>query len=136
MPRPPKSKSSGSNPASSKKAEPLGDTRLTLRIDFPELGRLGPGKIRLLELVGEKGSISAAGRAMGMSYRRAWQLIDELNKTFRDNVVETQQGGVSGGGAVLTQSGRDVIRAYRAIEAKARIASAAHIEALARALAH
>jgi molybdate transport system regulatory protein len=133
MPRP--SKSSGSKPASSRKAGPPEDTRLTLRIDFPELGRLGPGKIRLLELVGEKGSISAAGRVMGMSYRRAWQLIDELNRTFRDNVVETQQGGVSGGGAALTQSGRDVIRAYRAIEAKARIASAAHIEALARALA-
>jgi molybdate transport system regulatory protein len=133
MPR--SSKSSGSNPGSSRKAGLLGDTRLTLRIDFPELGRLGPGKIRLLELVGEKGSISAAGRVMGMSYRRAWQLIDELNRTFRDNVVETQQGGVSGGGAALTQSGRDVIRAYRAIEAKARIASAAHIEALARALA-
>ncbi|HEY4345560.1 MAG TPA: LysR family transcriptional regulator [Parvibaculum sp.] len=119
-----------------KKVEPLTDTRLTLRLDFPEMGRLGPGKIRLLELVGEHGSISAAGRAMDMSYRRAWQLIDEMNQTFRDSVIETQQGGVAGGGAKLTQTGRDVIRAYRAIETKARIAAAAHIEALARVLAH
>jgi molybdate transport system regulatory protein len=118
-----------------KKTEPLTDTRLTLRLDFPEMGRLGPGKIRLLELVGEHGSISAAGRAMGMSYRRAWQLVDEMNQTFRDDVVATQQGGVAGGGAKLTQTGRDVIRAYRAIETKARTAAAAHIEALARVLA-
>lgn len=125
MPRAPKTK----------KPESLTDTRLTLRLDFPQMGRLGPGKICLLELVGEHGSISAAGRAMGMSYRRAWQLIDEMNRTFRGNVVETQQGGVAGGGAKLTQTGRDVVRAYRAIETRARVAAAAHIEALARVLA-
>lgn len=117
------------------KPDILSDTRLTLRLDFPEMGRLGPGKIRLLEMVDEHGSISAAGRAMSMSYRRAWQLIDEMNRTFRDDVVETRQGGAAGGGAKLTQTGRNVVRAYRAIEAKARTASATHIEALVRLLA-
>ena len=68
-------------------------TRLTLRIDFDEGRALGPGKVRLLELVGETGSISAAGRAMGMSYRRAWMLVDALNRTFRQPVVETRGGG-------------------------------------------
>lgn len=118
-----------------KKTGKLDGTRLTLRLDFPDIGRLGPGKVRLLELIGEHGSISAAGRAMGMSYRRAWQLVDELNRTFRSDVVATQQGGTRGGGAVLTQMGRDIVRSYRAIESKALIAASAQIEALKRSLA-
>ncbi len=123
--------------STSKKTDKSGEARLTLRFDFPDAGplggRLGPGKVRLLELIGEHGSISAAGRVMGMSYRRAWQLIDELNRIFGTGVVATQQGGTRGGGAQLTQTGRDVVRAYRAIEAKTRIAAAAQIEALMRA---
>jgi len=67
--------------------------KLTIRIDLSDHGAIGPGKIRLLELVGESGSISAAGRAMNMSYRRAWMLIDNLNRCFRSPVVETQLGG-------------------------------------------
>lgn len=114
-------------------ADKSDEARLTLRFDFPDRGRLGPGKVRLLELIGEHGSISAAGRAMGMSYRRAWQLVDELNGIFGSAVVATRQGGTRGGGAHLTQTGRDVVRAYRAIEAKTRIAAAAQIEALTRA---
>ena len=111
------------------------DARLTLRLDFEDIGRLGPGKVRLLELLDEHGSISAAGRAMDMSYRRAWQLIDELNRTFTDDLVKTQQGGVRGGGAVLTQTGKDILHAYRAIEKKALKAAAAEIAVIARALA-
>ena len=121
--------------AASRTGPKAGETRLSLRVDFPEIGRLGPGKVKLLELIGETGSISAAGRAMGMSYRRAWQLVDELNRTFKSGVVATQQGGMKGGGAALTQTGHDVVRAYRGIEAKARTAAAAQIEALRRALA-
>lgn len=108
------------------------ETRLTLRLDFPELGRLGPGKVRLLELIVEHGSISAAGRQMGMSYRRAWQLIDDLNTIF-GSVVATQQGGTRGGGAALTQTGKDIVRAYRAIEKKAQKAAAAEIALIGRA---
>ncbi len=104
--------------------------RLTLRIDLSDQGAIGPGKIRLLELVGESGSISAAGRAMKMSYRRAWMLIDELNRCFRSPVVETQLGGARGGGAVLTSLGHDLIARYRMIERAATKASAADLAAL------
>lgn len=79
--------------------------RITLRIDFGESRALGPGKVRPLELVGETGSISAAGRATGMSYRRAWLLVDALNQTFRMPVVQTRGGGVGGGGGDLTPFG-------------------------------
>ena len=104
--------------------------KLTLRIDLAGHGAIGPGKIRLLELIGESGSISAAGRAMKMSYRRAWSLIDELNRCFRQPVVETQLGGTRGGGAVLTDAGHDLIARYRAIERASTKASAADLTAL------
>ena len=71
--------------------------RLTIRIDLSDHGAIGPGKIRLLELIGESGSISAAGRAMNMSYRHAWLLIDGVNRCFRVPVVETQLGGARAG---------------------------------------
>lgn len=73
--------------------------RLTIRIDLTDHHAIGPGKVKLLELVGESGSISAAGRAMGMSYRRAWTLVDGLNRSFRSLLVTTQPGGARGGGA-------------------------------------
>ena len=104
--------------------------RLTIRIDLSDHGAIGPGKIRLLELVGESGSISAAGRAMKMSYRRAWMLISALNRCFRTPVVETQLGGMRGGGAVLTELGHDVIARYRAIERSAARANASDLAAL------
>src|SRR5215471_6269874 len=104
--------------------------KVTIRIDLSNHGAIGPGKIRLLELVGESGSISAAGRAMNMSYRRAWLLIDGLNQCFRIPVVETQLGGNRGGGAVLTEFGHDVIARYRAIERAASKAGAAELAAL------
>jgi molybdate transport system regulatory protein len=113
----------------------VGDTlpavaRLTIRIDLSDHGAIGPGKIRLLELVGESGSISAAGRAMNMSYRRAWMLIDGLNRCFRGPVVETQLGGTRGGGAVLTDLGHDLIARYRTIERAATRAGASDLAAL------
>jgi molybdate transport system regulatory protein len=104
--------------------------KLTIRIDLSDHGAIGPGKIRLLELVGESGSISAAGRAMNMSYRRAWMLIDNLNRCFRSPVVETQLGGTRGGGAILSTLGHDVIARYRAIERAATKATAAELAAL------
>ena len=91
--------------------------RVTIRIDLGTHGAVGPGKVRLLELIGESGSISAAGRAMGMSYRRAWMLIAGLNQCFREPVVETKLGGSRGGGAALTRLGRDLVGHYRALEA-------------------
>jgi molybdate transport system regulatory protein len=103
-------------------------TRLTIRVDFDEF-RLGPGKVRLLELIGESGSISAAGRGMDMSYRRAWLLIDEMNRHFREPVVLTMRGGRQGGGAELTEFGREVITRYRDLEARATTAAAPHVAA-------
>jgi molybdate transport system regulatory protein len=93
-------------------------TRLTLRIDFENGSQIGHGKIRLLELIAQHGSISRAAKEMNMSYRRAWLLVDELNRMFCKPVVETQHGGAGGGSARLTSCGHAVIGHYRAIEAQ------------------
>ena len=93
---------------------------------------IGPGKVRLLEAVETEGSISAAARAMGMAYRHAWELIDDLNRCFRERVVETASGGRAGGGARLTPFGREVIRRFRHMEAAACDAMANDLRALER----
>ncbi|MGN7295079.1 winged helix-turn-helix domain-containing protein [Rhizobium sp. SAFR-030] len=87
-----------------------------LRIDFPPTDRLGRGKIALLEHIRETGSISAAGRAMDMSYRRAWLLVDALNRMFDEPAVEPQRGGKQGGGAQLTAFGEELVARFRAME--------------------
>ena len=108
------------------------DIAVNLRIDFSREERLGRGKIMLLSRIIETGSISAAGRSMDMSYRRAWLLIDELNRTFRKPLVETQKGGGGGGGAQLTPFGNEVVRLYRAIGADATQATMGHLQSLQR----
>ena len=90
--------------------------QLSIRIDLATGGRIGPGKVALLEAIGETGSISAAGRAMKMSYRRAWQLVEDLNRNLGNPVVETAAGGAGGGGARLTEAGRTLVQQYRAVE--------------------
>ena len=110
-------------------------SRLTLRIDFDEGRALGPGKVRLMELVGETGSISAAGRAMGMSYRRAWLLVQALNQMFQLPVVATRSGGVEGGGANLTPFGTALVERYRTMERAAHSALAQDLAELERFLA-
>ena len=104
-----------------------------MRLDFGPGRAIGHGKIRLLEAVRDYGSISAAGRSMGMSYRRAWLLIDQLNHIFEEPVIEAKHGGFGGGGAELTRFGHRVVERYRAIEAKAHAAAAADLDALAAA---
>ena len=104
---------------------------VSLRIDLGEERRFGPGKARLLELIRDTGSISAAGRALGMSYRRAWLLVDDMNRSFRAAVVVTKGGGAKGGGAALTAFGRALIEKYRAIEAQATAATRPQVDALA-----
>lgn len=106
---------------------------LTLRIELGDHEAVGHGKIRLLELIGELGSISAAGRAMGMSYRRAWLLIDSVNKCFKQAAVHSSPGGTGGGGATLTPFGRTLIRHFRKMEKAAGAAAAAELAALERA---
>jgi molybdate transport system regulatory protein len=104
--------------------------RMSIRIDFGPAQRLGPGKVRLLQTIEETGSISAAGRALGMSYRRAWELVADLNECFGEALVDTQMGGKKGGGAHLTPFGKELVTHYRAIEAKAEKAAASHLKAL------
>eukprot|EP01037_Dinobryon_pediforme_P005484 gene5484-5540_t len=104
--------------------------RLSLRIDLASGGRIGPGKVAVLEAIGESGSISGAGRALGMSYRRTWALVEELNNSVGRIVVEASAGGSGGGGATLTDAGRAVIACYRAIERDSLQAARKHLAAL------
>ncbi len=101
--------------------------RIFLRVDLVPKGRIGPGKIALLEQIRLTGSISAAGRALGMSYRRAWLLVDELNRLFAAPVVTTQMGGSHGGGAALTTLGNEIVARFRALERAAEPLVAEHL---------
>lgn len=108
------------------------DIQFRMRIKRGEIIAVGPGKIALLEAIAEVGSISAAARELGMSYRRAWLLIDELNQALREPAVVTAAGGSRGGGAVLTEVGTKVVALYRGIDASAHAAAKADIAALKR----
>ena len=108
--------------------------RLVIRVELSDTSAIGPGKIRLLEHIEETGSISAAGRAMNMSYRRAWLLVDDLNRHFREPVTTAGSGGKGGGGAALTPFGRELVRQYREIEAQALAAASKHLTRLEAAM--
>jgi molybdate transport system regulatory protein len=103
---------------------------LMLRVPLTGRDHIGPGKVRLLELIDELGSISAAARAMEMSYRRAWLLAENLNTMFREPVLTPAVGGMQGGGAVLTRLGREVIVRFRRMERATRKAIAGDVAAL------
>jgi molybdate transport system regulatory protein len=105
-------------------------SRITLRIDLDGHGSIGPGKIRLLELIGEAGSIQRAAGAMGMSYAHAWKLIQETGATFGAALVDASTGGRKGGGTKLTALGRKVIDLYRRAEQRAAKAAEKEIEQL------
>lgn len=109
--------------------------RLSLRVMRGRAGVLGPGKADLLDGIDQTGSIAAAGRRMKMSYKRAWQLAEELNRGFRDPLIEASKGGSGGGGAQLTALGREVLAGYRRIEAACEQAAATELAALQRRLA-
>ncbi len=107
--------------------------KLRIRIEFDGHRSLGPGKIQLLEAVAEYGSISAAARSMEMSYRHAWEMLDDVNQCFREPVIETETGGRAGGGARVTRIGHDLIERYRAMQGKAASAVEEDLRALGRA---
>lgn len=106
---------------------------LHLRFDWGGL-RLGPGKARLLELIRDAGSISAAARGMGMSYKRAWMLVEEMNAAFAAPVVVSVRGGPKGGGAQITPEGLAVLDAFRALERLVLTDGAAQVAAIASLL--
>lgn len=95
----------------------LGPLKLKAQLYCGERIAMGPGKADLLEAIIREGSISRAGRALGMSYRRAWLLVDEMNRCWAHKLVETVAGGARDRGARLTEPGREVLRLYRAMEA-------------------
>ena len=106
---------------------PRAVARTRIRVLFGSAFAIGPGKADLLQAVEETGSISAAARSMGMSYRRAWLLIDTMNQCFREPVVDTATGGAGGGGAQITPFGIAVLKIYRKMEAGAATAVSKHM---------
>ncbi|MFI5321586.1 MAG: winged helix-turn-helix domain-containing protein [Myxococcota bacterium] len=103
-----------------------------IRVDLAPGRALGSGKVALLEGIARAGSLSAAAAALGMSYRRAWGLLQDLNAAFDEAVAVATVGGTSGGGAQLTDFGRALIAAYRAVEAKALAEAQARFAPLER----
>lgn len=106
-----------------------------MRITAGETIAVGPGKIALLEAIGQAGSITAAAKSLGMSYRRAWLLLDEVNNSLQHPAVDSAKGGQFGGGSVLTDCGRQLISLYRRIEKRAEAACRSDIEQLMAMLA-
>jgi molybdate transport system regulatory protein len=92
---------------------------IKVRIYHGDMPAIGPGKSDLLEAIAKSGSISAAAREMGMSYKRAWDLVNAMNRSFKQPLVTTATGGSRGGGAQVTEFGHDVLRRYRELETKA-----------------
>jgi molybdate transport system regulatory protein len=108
---------------------------LHLRVVLDGAVAMGPGKVELLEGIVETGSIAAAGRRMGMSYKRAWLLVDEMNTMFAGPLVDAAKGGAGGGGAALTPLGQRMLAAYRGLETAAAKAGARELTTMRRALA-
>jgi molybdate transport system regulatory protein len=102
-------------------------SELIVRIDLGSCGRMGPGKLELLQKIDRYGSISAASRAMGINFRQAWTLIDQLNHAFKEPVVVANHGGHRGGGAVVTDFGKKIVEHYTAIITDARIKASPHL---------
>lgn len=104
--------------------------RLRLRVYLEDKVWIGPGKADLLELIRETGSISEAGRRMKMSYKRAWTLVETLNTTFHEPLVQSERGGAGGGGAMLTPAGAEVLALYRDLQRRAAEAGGPQMQRL------
>jgi molybdate transport system regulatory protein len=108
------------------------DTRVSIRLDLTSGDRIGPGKIALLEAIRATGSISAAARHLGMSYRRAWLLVEEINNALQEPAVAAATGGRHGGGAVVTSVGERIIDLFRSIEGLAQSSAREEFRALGK----
>jgi molybdate transport system regulatory protein len=109
-------------------------TRVVLRIDFDDVRYIGHGRIELLELVGQHGSIARAAKAMGMSYKRAWYLAESINSTFAEPLIARQHGGSGGGSAHLTALGEKIVRDYRMMERQALKAFSRQLKSMEKQL--
>src|SRR5215210_1051783 len=125
-----KAKRRESSPA---RRQPKASARLRIVLD--EDIAIGPGKADLLDGIRASGSIAAAGRAMRMSYKRAWQLVESMNGCFKAPLVEASKGGYSGGGAQLTALGVEVLARYRHMEAETKKAIESDVRSLMKHLA-
>lgn len=124
---------SGARAGSGSRSGPL---KLKLQFFCGDEAAFGPGRADVLEAIEREGSISGAGRALGMSYRRTWLLVDSMNRCFREKLVETASDGAPGRGARVSEAGRAILAAYRALQAElvaaSRSGSREEIEALLR----
>ena len=118
---------------SARRAKPV--ARFRLRVTVGDVIAIGPGKVALLEAIGDTGSITAAAVRLEMSYRRAWLLLDQVNHAMRRPAVESAKGGPHGGGSALTGTGRELIDLYRSIERTAESACGAELKRLRGLLA-
>ena len=109
-------------------------TRLRIRLYFDNGGMFGPGKADLLDMIDETGSIAAAGRRLGMSYKRAWGLVEAMNAMFETPIVISKRGGAQHGGATITETGKRVLAHYRKLETNARKASATEVDGFEKLL--
>ena len=109
----------------------LGPLKLKAQIFCGDEPAMGPGKAALLEAIDREGSISAAGRALGMSYRRTWLLVDSMNRCWNDKLVDTTPGGGTNKGARLTDCGRKVLSAWRALEQDLLVAAGSQLDRFA-----
>jgi molybdate transport system regulatory protein len=119
-------KAHGAKPAA--KAAPA--ARFRMRVTSGETISVGPGKVALLEAIQKTRSITAAAKSIGMSYRRAWMLIDELNAALKKPAVHSLKGGEHGGGSEVTPAGEALVDVYRRIELRAAKACASDIRTL------
>ena len=111
-------------------AKPAGTLKLKAQLFCGDEIAMGPGKAALLEAIVREGSISAAGRALGMSYRRTWMLVDVMNRSWVEPLVETEVGGRRGGGAKVTETGRAVLAAYHVLMDQVSTVADAHVSTL------
>ncbi len=106
------------------------DEKTRFRVQIKHMVAIGPGKADVLQGIAETGSIAEAGRRLGMSYQRAWSLVKAMNQDFVEPLVTKQRGGVTGGGATLTPTGKQALTIYRAIEEEAQRAVAKQLSEL------
>ena len=135
MPSAPSAVTRAKRPPAVKPAAPKPRMRFRLRITAGDAIAIGPGKIALIEAIAKTGSITSAAKSLDMSYRRAWLLLDDLNRALKKPAVDSAKGGQNGGGSQVTDAGLQLITLYRGIEAKAAETCRAEVSRLLRMLA-